>query len=58
MLDYKLDPIKIEKKLRLSESLYNFAFQVKSHQLAKKNPHMTQSEITVLVQEAFRKDYK
>lgn len=58
MFDYKSDPKKIEKKLRLTESLYNFAFQVKSHQLTKKNPHLTQSEITALVQESFRKGSK
>ncbi len=54
MIDYKLDPIKIKKKLRFSESLYNFILQVKSHQLAKKNPHLTQKEIKTLVQESFR----
>ncbi len=58
MFDYKLDPKKIEKKLRLSESLYNFAFQVKSYQLTKKNPNLNQVEILHLVRESFRKGSK
>ncbi len=39
-MDYKLNSEKIEKKLRLAESLFNFAFEVKSHQIQKKNPLM------------------
>ena len=55
MFDYKLDPKKIEKKLRLFEGLYNFVFQVKSHQLSKKNPNLNQDEILKLVHQSLRK---
>lgn len=39
------DPKKIEKKLKLASDLYDFAFKVKSFQLRKKHPELSEKEI-------------
>lgn len=40
-----LDPQRIQKKLKLASDLFDFAFKIKSFQLKKKYPHLTEKEI-------------
>lgn len=41
----KLDPQKIEKKLRLAAGLFEMAFEVKRFQLRNKHPNLSEREI-------------
>ena len=41
----QFDPEKIQKKLKLASELFDFAFMVKSFQLKKKHPELTEKEI-------------
>ncbi len=40
-----IDPKKTEKKIRLMADLFDFAFQVKKHQLKKKYPQLSDREL-------------
>lgn len=50
-----LDPKKIEQKLRLVSSLFDFAFKVKSFQLKKKHPELSEKEINQKTYELIEK---
>jgi hypothetical protein len=41
-----LDPVKIERKLRMVDELFQMAMEIKKFQLKKKFPHLTEREIT------------
>lgn len=40
-----LDPIKIQKKIRLMEELFQFAFEIKKYQLKMKHPELSEREL-------------
>jgi len=40
-----LDPVKIKKKIRLMEELFQFAFEIKKYQLRMKHPQLTEREL-------------
>jgi hypothetical protein len=40
-----LDPVKIQRKLRMVDELFQMAFEIKKFQLKKKFPHLTEREI-------------
>ena len=40
-----LDPLKIQKKLRLMEELFQFAFEIKKYLLRMKYPDLTEREL-------------
>ena len=41
----KLNPKKVQKKLKLASDLFDFAFKIKCFQIKKKNPKLTEKEI-------------
>jgi len=41
----KLDPKKIEKKLKIASDLFQMAFEMKKFQLRKKFPELSEKEI-------------
>ena len=41
-----LDPIKIDRKLRMVDELFQMAMEIKKFQLKKKYPDLTEREIT------------
>ena len=43
--EHNLDPIKIEKKLRLMAGLFHFAYETKKYQLKLKYSHLSEKEI-------------
>lgn len=48
-------PEQIEKKLRLSLGLFEAAFEIKKHQLAKKNPDKSEKELNHMTMALFEK---
>jgi|LakMenEpi03Aug12_release.lakeMendotaPanAssembly.Ray.scaffolds.fasta_scaffold6649402_1 hypothetical protein len=51
-------PEQIEKKLRLSLGLFEAAFEIKRHQLAKRHPGKTEQELNHMTMAMFEKGSK